>query len=102
MKSSVRSSRREFLTIARDAAITASVSGLCGHTLRAQERDPRMRRVWLRKLVEVVEADVRAGKKLTEAARYFAGLTGVRFLYLDEQSKDLIFEGPADDEWTVL
>jgi hypothetical protein len=52
-------------------------------------------------LLELVEADIRAGRKTTEQQQYLAGLTGVRFVYLDERNKDVILEGPAEDTWVV-
>jgi hypothetical protein len=69
--------------------------------LLAQAPPPRLRRVWLRLLVNQVEQNLRAGKKLTDQERYFAGLTGVRYLYVDEEHGDLILEGPAEDKWRV-
>lgn len=94
--------RRQFIKSVRDATIAATAFGqFCGRLL-AQEPELPMRRVWLKRLVDLVEADSRTGKQLTEPQRYFAGLTGVRFLYLDEQNKDIIFEGPAEDEWSTL
>jgi hypothetical protein len=48
-----------------------------------------------------VEEDSRAGKKLTGQERYLAGLTGVKYLYVDEEHGDLILEGPAEDSWQV-
>jgi hypothetical protein len=93
--------RRRFL---KDATGFVAAAGLLSASRRAawaQDETRRMRRVWLRLLVNLIEADVRAGKKLTEQQRYLAGLTGVRFLYVDEQNKDLILEGPAEDKWTA-
>jgi hypothetical protein len=60
-----------------------------------------MRRVWLRLLLEQAERDVRAGKALADAMRYMAGLTRVRFIYVDAERRDIVLEGPAEDAWEL-
>jgi hypothetical protein len=64
-----------------------------------QDNAAPTRRIWLRLLTELVEADVRAGKKITEEQRFLGGLTSIKFVYLDERNKDVILEGPAEDKW---
>lgn len=90
--------RRNFLALGASWAAGLGV-GIFDSRLVAQESPPRLRRVWLRLLLNQVEEDLRAGKKLTDQARYLAGLTGVKYLYLDEEHGDLILEGPAEDKW---
>jgi hypothetical protein len=70
-------------------------------SLGQDRREPRLRRVWLRLLLEQVEQDVRAGKPLTDPERYLAGLTRVKNVYLDDQNGDLLLEGPGEDKWEV-
>jgi hypothetical protein len=90
--------RRSFLGLS--AACAAGLGmGRSDSPLAAQEPAPRLRRIWLRLLLNQVEEDLRAGKKLTDQERYLAGLTGVKYLYLDEENRDLILEGPAEDKW---
>jgi hypothetical protein len=93
-------SRRDFLTLGV-AATAGLVVGRANATSLPQDAPPPLRRVWLRLLMNQVEEDLRAGKKLTDQERYMAGLTGVQFLYVDEENGDLIFEGPAEDKWQV-
>ena len=59
----------------------------------------RTRRIWLRRLFELVQDNLRAGVPITEQQRHLAGLTRVQYLYVDEQQGDLILEGPAEDRW---
>lgn len=90
--------RRSFLGLS--AACAAGLGmGRFDSPLAAQAPAPRLRRIWLRLLLNQVEEDLRAGKKLTDQERYLAGLTGVKYLYLDEENRDLILEGPAEDKW---
>ena len=92
--------RRSFLALGISAAAGLRTA-FFDSRLAAQEPQPRLRRVWLRLLVNQVDEDLRAGKKPSDQARYLAGLTGVKYLYLDEEHGDLILEGPAEDKWQV-
>ncbi len=92
--------RRTFLRTLRYAASAAVVLGARGR-VPAQEPAPRLRRVWLRLLLDQVAERVRAGQRPTEEERYLAGLTGVRYLYVDAEQGDVILEGPADRAWRV-
>ncbi len=100
-----RLSRREVLGAGAvwlaGTALRGPVAAAGGLAPTFQEPAPRMRRVWLRLLLESIEQDLRAGKKLSDDAKYLAGLTRVRFLYVDEQRKDVVLEGPAEDKWDV-
>jgi hypothetical protein len=93
--------RRAFLAQTTTALFVGTMPALANRAPHYQDPPARMRRVWLRLLANSIESDAKAGKKLSDQQRYFAGLTGVRFLYLDEQNKDVILEGPADDSWSA-
>ncbi len=93
--------RRKFLDQSTKLIAGACISVTGGFAFQQETNVPRMRRVWLRLLLNQVQEDLRAGKKLTDEERFFAGLTGVKYIYLDSDSKDLIFEGPGEDRWSV-
>ena len=83
------------------AGSTMLAGGTPSRARAAQDEPLRTRRLWLRLLLEQVEKDARAGRGLTDEERYLVGLTRVKFLYVDEERRDLVLEGPAEDKWEV-
>ena len=93
--------RRKFLSQTGKLAALAWIGRVPTEVLCQEVSGGHQRRVWLRLLLEMVEQDVRAGRELSEQKRFLAGLTGVRHIYLDEERRDLILEGPAEDRWQI-
>jgi hypothetical protein len=89
--------RRGFLLNA--LALVASGSGAGAISWPQQPPALRNRRVWLRLLLNQIAEQLKTGKPLTDEERYLAGLTRVRYLYVDLDHHDLILEGPAEDRW---
>src|SRR5262249_12588875 len=60
----------------------------------------KLRVISLKGLEEVIAACVKAGKPLPDEAKYLAGLTRVRYVFVYPEQNDIVLAGPAEG-WKV-